>query len=149
LEGQALTNRLAKGPLPPAEIIQVATQIASALDQAHRLGIIHRDLKPANIMLTKSGAKLLDFGLANAPEVTTGPDDATLTETLTAAGSIVGTLQYMAPEQFEGVKADARSDVFSFGAVLYEMATGRRAFQGASKLSVIAAIMNQHPPPLA
>jgi len=152
LEGETLSSRLERGPLPADELLRYAIQIADALDKAHRQSLIHRDLKPGNIMLTKAGAKLLDFGLAKstgaapaALELTVSP---TVGSPLTAEGSIVGTFQYMAPEQLEGQEADARSDLFAFGAVLYEMASGRRAFQGKSQASVIAAILHLDPPSL-
>src|SRR5688572_3873445 len=161
-EGETLADRLARGPMPVDQLLQYATQIADALDRAHRTGIIHRDLKPANIMLTKSGAKLLDFGLAKpslvlggAPSVSLRPgepsvfDQATHQRPLTAEGSIVGTFQYMAPEQFEGAEADARSDIFSFGCVLYEMATGRRPFDGKTRASLIASILEREPEPIS
>src|SRR6185436_1892308 len=125
-------------------------EMADALDKAHRRGIVHRDLKPANIMLTKSGAKLLDFGLAKESRL--GGDvqtDATVAKALTSEGTIIGTFQYMAPEQIEGADADARSDIFALGAVLYEMATGRRAFEGKSRASLIASIVGTQPPPIA
>ena len=148
LDGETLTSRLKKGPLPLQQVFQYAIQIADAIGQAHRHGVIHRDLKPSNIMLTKSGAKVLDFGLAKIHTV----DDTTgLTqpmETLTEEGSILGTLQYMAPVQLEGKEADARTDVFAFGAVVYEMVTAKKAFPGASRASVIAAILEREPPPL-
>src|SRR5215831_10635869 len=145
LEGETLAQRLQKGPLTPEHLLQYAIQIADALAKAHRKGITHRDLKPGNIMLTKSGAKLLDFGLAKLkPEPV--PATVTLTELaterkLTSRGSLLGTLQYMSPEQVEGKELDARSDIFSLGAVLYEMVTGRRAFEGKSQLSVASAIL--------
>jgi len=147
LEGRTLANRLHKGPLSMDQALQYAIQIAGALEAAHRQGIVHRDLKPANVMLTKGGAKLLDFGIAKA--AASGTASLTAAPTLTAEGMLVGTLQYMAPEQLEGLEADARSDLFAFGAVLYEMLTGRRAFAGSSQSSVIAAILDSDPPPVA
>ena len=150
LEGEILAQRIKKGPLPISQALQYAIQIADALDEAHRHGIIHRDLKPANIMLTSAGAKLLDFGLA---KMTDTPGEANFasglasTRPLTAQGSIVGTFQYMAPEQLEGKNVDSRTDIFAFGAVLYEMATGRMAFEGKSHAGLIAAIL-EHDPPL-
>src|SRR6266436_6403512 len=129
LEGETLAHRLKKGPLPPDQVLQYAIQITDALETAHRHGVIHRDLKPGNIMLTKAGAKLLDFGLAKvrAAEAVAGLTALpTQTTPLTGEGTILGTLQYMAPEQLEGKEADARSDIFGFGAVLYEMGTGRK-----------------------
>src|SRR5437867_377331 len=154
LEGETLADRLVKGSLPPEQTLRYAVEIAGALDAAHRQGIVHRDLKPGNIMLTRTGAKLLDFGLARAdPEAAPGISGLSATPTntrpLTAEGTVVGTVQYMAPEQLEGKPADARSDLFAFGAVLYEMTTGRRAFQGKSQASLIAAILASEPPPLA
>ncbi len=135
LEGETLADRLRKGPLPPEQVLKHGIEICEGLEKAHRSGVIHRDLKPGNIMLTKSGAKLMDFGLAKAPvaAATVGsPSDSleTMSRPLTAAGTIVGTFQYMSPEQIEGKEADARSDIFALGAVLYEMATGKRAFEG-------------------
>ena len=134
LEGETLAKLLERGPLPLAQILKYGVEIADALDKAHRQGIVHRDLKPGNIMLTKSGAKLLDFGLAKAAvPLTTGATltaGATRTTPVTQQGTIVGTFKYMSPEQIEGKELDGRSDIFSFGAVLYEMVTGRRAFQG-------------------
>ncbi len=152
LEGETLAHRLKKGPLPPDQVLQYAIQITDALDTAHRHGVIHRDLKPGNIMLTKSGAKLLDFGLAKmqAAEAAAGMTQLpTQTTPLTAEGTILGTMQYMAPEQLEGQEADARTDIFALGAVLYEMATGRRAFEGKSRASLIAAILERDPPPVS
>jgi len=146
LEGETLAQRLVKGPLPFDEVLRFGIEIASALDKAHRAGVVHRDLKPGNIMLTKVGAKLLDFGLAKSVAgLTSSPDAATLTEPLTSKGTLIGTFQYMAPEQLEGREADARTDIFAFGAVLYEMATGRRAFEGTSRASLIASIMASQP----
>jgi Tol biopolymer transport system component/aminoglycoside phosphotransferase (APT) family kinase protein len=149
LEGETLSNRLARGPLPLAQALQTGIEIADALDKAHRRNIVHRDLKPGNIMLTQSGAKLLDFGLAKVHSGGTAADLSaapTITSPLTGTGSIVGTFQYMAPEQLEGREADARSDIFAFGAVLYEMVTGKRAFMGATQASVIASILKDTPP---
>jgi Tol biopolymer transport system component len=151
LDGQNLADRIGQGPLPLAEVFTYGIQIAEALDKAHRAGVVHRDLKPGNVMLTKSGAKLLDFGLAKS---TTGVGFATVdgpTEhrPLTQEGTILGTLQYMAPEQLEGLEADARTDIFAFGALLYEMVTGNRAFQGKSKTSLIAAIVSAEPKPVS
>ena len=164
LEGQTLAERLAKGPLPLDQVLKIGTEIAQALEKAHQQGIIHRDLKPANIMLNKAGAKLMDFGLAK-PEMSissqaVGPftpstptmNLASLTSAaspLTQEGSIVGTFQYMAPELLQGAEADARSDLFSFGCVLYEMITGRRAFEGKSQLSVFSAILEKDPEPIS
>ncbi len=146
LEGETLADRLTKGKLDTADALSIGGQIASALDAAHRKGIIHRDLKPGNIYLTKDGAKLLDFGLAKLhAETVTGMSDQTETTPVTGAGAIVGTLQYMSPEQLEGREADARSDIFAFGAVLYEMITGERAFFGTSKASLIGSIMKEQP----
>jgi serine/threonine protein kinase len=153
LEGQTLADRLANGALPLDKVLQYAIQIADALDKAHRAGITHRDLKPANIFLTKSGAKLLDFGLAKLKQ---GASPAaalsgfqTGDDTMTAEGTLLGTLQYMSPEQVEGKEADARSDIFAFGAVVYEMATGKRAFEGKSQAGVMAKILEQDPPPMS
>jgi serine/threonine-protein kinase len=153
LEGETLEQRLGKRAIPLDEALQIAIQIADALSVAHRRGIVHRDLKPGNVMLTKSGAKLLDFGLAK----TGGADPsaagvsmlATTPASLTERGAILGTFQYMAPEQLEGQDADARSDIFAFGALLYELVSGRKAFEGRSRASLIAAILEHDPPPLA
>ena len=150
LEGENLADRIARGSVPIEQLLRTGIEIADALDKAHRRGIVHRDLKPANIMLTKSGAKLLDFGLAK--ESPLGGDvqtDATVAKALTSEGTIVGTFQYMSPEQLEGANADARTDIFALGAVLYEMATGRRAFEGKSRASLIASILGTQPPPIA
>jgi eukaryotic-like serine/threonine-protein kinase len=154
LEGETLDQRLRRGPLPSEQVVQYAVQIAEALDRAQREGITHRDLKPGNIMLTKSGVKLLDFGLAKFKTSSFyGADVLTvMTEEdrkLTAEGALVGTFQYMAPEQLEGKEADARTDVFGLGCVLYEMATGRPAFTGKSKASLIASILSSQPPAIA
>jgi eukaryotic-like serine/threonine-protein kinase len=166
LEGETISDRLIRGPLPVEQVLKVGTEIAEALEKAHRQGIVHRDLKPGNIMLTKLGVKLMDFGLAKpmptlnlaaaaskAPLTPSSPTTpfANLTakaSPLTAAGTIVGTFQYMAPEQLEGKEADARCDIFAVGAVLYEMTTGRPAFEGKSQFSVLAAIMERDPEPI-
>jgi eukaryotic-like serine/threonine-protein kinase len=160
LEGETLARRLERGALPVTEFLRSAIQIADALDKSHRQGIVHRDLKPGNIMLTKSGAKLLDFGLAktaaplsadlsSSPTVSRPLSAPTAGQALTTEGSIVGTFQYMSPEQLEGKEADARSDIFSFGAVLYEMATGKKAFEAQSQASLIAAILEHDPEPIS
>jgi len=155
LEGETLAARLAKGPLPVEQVLQYAIEISDALDKAHRKGVTHRDLKPGNIMLTKSGTKLLDFGLAKLQQEMTPAAGAQLSQLptmnapLTAQGTIVGTLQYMAPEQLEGKESDARTDIFAFGTVAYEMATGKRAFDGQSQATVISAIMTSQPAPIS
>src|SRR6267378_1763091 len=150
LEGETLATRIEKGPLPSADLLRYASQIADALDKAHRQGMVHRDLKPGNVMLTKAGAKLLDFGLAKSGEILQGEmaSAPTMSKALTAQGTIVGTMQYMSPEQLEGKEAGARSDIFSFGAMLYEMATGKKAFETKSQASLIAAILKEEPRPM-
>ena len=154
VEGDTLAARLAKGRLPLDAALEYAIQIADALDKAHRQGVVHRDLKPGNIMITKSGTKLLDFGLARLgvgspttelSQLVTQDDQ----EPLTAKGTIIGTLQYMAPEQLEGAETDARTDVFAFGALVYEMVTGKRAFAGESQASLIGAILKDEPGSMA
>jgi Tol biopolymer transport system component len=152
LEGETLADRLARGPLPLEQTLRYGAGVADALDKAHRRGIVHRDLKPGNVMLTKSGVKLLDFGLAKemAPGSAAGGLTAAPTRAnLTQEGAILGTFQYMSPEQLEGKDADARTDMFAFGAVLYEMATGRKAFSGSSQASLILAIMTANPAPIS
>lgn len=151
LDGETLAERLAKGALPLDQALRCGIEIASALDRAHREGIVHRDLKPGNIVLTKSGAKLLDFGLAKSgvAAAPTAVNDETQQKPLTEEGTIVGTFQYMAPEQVSGERVDARSDIFAFGAVLYEMLTGTPAFQGKNRTSLVAAILSSEPQPLA
>jgi Tol biopolymer transport system component len=148
IEGETLSERIKRGPIPVDELLVIAGQIADALDKAHGQNLIHRDLKPANVMLTSSGAKLLDFGLAKI-QITDGHvagiTAITQTTPLTGTGAILGTLHYMAPEQLEGKEADARSDIFSFGALLYEMATGKRAFDGGSQAGLIAGILEREP----
>jgi len=150
VEGETLAKRLEKGPLPVEQVLKYGAQIADALDKAHRAGIVHRDLKPGNIMLTATGAKLLDFGLAK-PAVGVDLDAMTATKgesPITEQGTIVGTFQYMSPEQVEGRELDVRSDIFSLGAVLYEMVTGQKAFEGKSRLSVASAILEKEPAPI-
>ena len=152
VEGETLAKRLEKGPLPLEQVLKYGAQIADALDKAHRSGVVHRDLKPGNIMLTPTGAKLLDFGLAKpaAPLVSGATLTATVPATpVTQEGTIVGTFQYMSPEQVEGKEVDGRSDIFSLGAVLYEMFTGQRAFEGKNQLSVASAILEKDPAPLS
>ncbi len=152
IEGETLAQRLMKGALPSTDVLKFGGQIADALDRAHRAGVTHRDLKPGNVMLTKSGAKLMDFGLARASglgaasELTSSP---TVAGPLTAEGALLGTFQYMAPEQLEGQEADSRADLWALGCVLYEMATGKRAFEGKSQASLITAIMGSEPSPIS
>ena len=150
LEGESLADRLLRGPVPLKEALRIGVEIAAALERAHREGIVHRDLKPANVMLTKGGAKLLDFGLARSAAIEAAtPFDATQQKPLTAEGTIVGTFQYMAPEQLEGQQVDQRTDLFAFGAMLYEMITGVRAFSGKTKTSLIASIVAGSPRPMS
>jgi len=160
VEGETLADRLSKGALALDAVLRFGSEIADALDRAHRAGIVHRDLKPANVMLTKSGAKLMDFGLARAggaagsgggTSVTLAAlsQSPTMSRPLTVAGTILGTFQYMSPEQFEGGDADARADLWALGCVLYEMATGKRAFEAKSQASLITAIMSAEPAPIS
>jgi pimeloyl-ACP methyl ester carboxylesterase len=159
VEGESLAQRIARGPLPIAEVLRLGAEIADALDRAHRAGVVHRDLKPSNVMLSKSGAKLMDFGLAREKRTgvlstaASGPgmlsQSPTIASPLTSAGSFVGTSHYMAPEHLEGREADARSDIWALGCVLYEMATGRRAYEGATQASLISSIMKDEPRPMA
>jgi Tol biopolymer transport system component len=151
VEGETLAKRLERGPLPLEQVLKYGAQIADALDKAHRSGVVHRDLKPGNIMLTSTGAKLLDFGLAKpaaALAVAATLSASTKDSPVTEQGTIVGTFQYMSPEQVEGKEVDGRSDIFSLGAVLYEMVTGRRAFEGKSQISVASAILEKEPEPI-
>src|ERR1700722_4985767 len=153
VEGESLAKRLERGPLPLEQALRYGAQIAEALDSAHRAGIVHRDLKPGNVMMTATGVKLLDFGLAKAVVPATA-SLATLTAAapvqspVTQEGLVVGTFQYMSPEQVEGKEVDCRSDIFSLGTVLYEMVTGKRAFEGKTQLSVASAILEKEPEPL-
>jgi len=148
IEGETLAARIEKGPIPLDQALKFAEQIADALDRAHRAGVTHRDVKPQNIMLTRDGVKVLDFGLAKGG-AKPGPTEATMTAVLTTEGTVMGTPQYMAPELFEGKEADARSDIWAFGAVLYEMVTGQKAFQGKSYSSLVGAILSADPAPMA
>jgi len=154
LEGETLAARLERtGALKLDEALRIAIEITAALECAHRAGITHRDLKPGNIVLTRGGAKLLDFGLASAAVRGIGSaavaEMATAAASLTAEGTILGTLQYMSPEQLEGRPADARTDIFAFGAVLYEMLTAKKAFEARSQASLIAAILERDPPAIS
>jgi Tol biopolymer transport system component len=162
LQGETLAARLERGPLGFGEALKIALEIADALDKAHRRGVVHRDLKPANVMLTDSGTKLLDFGLAKwsgeqgsnrssfiSSHAETAAGGRAVKSDLTSRGTIIGTLQYMAPEQLEGDDADARTDVFAFGALLYEILTGKKAFEGKSRVMLIAAIAASDPPPVS
>jgi Tol biopolymer transport system component len=148
LEGETLASRLTRGPLKLDEALKIAAQIADALAAAHKKGVVHRDLKPGNVSLTKVGAKVLDFGVAKRRDEAIS-ETATRTTPLTGQGSMIGTVQYMAPEQLEGKEVDHRADLFAFGAVLYEMLTGKRAFDGQSQASVIAAILEREPRPVS
>ena len=163
LEGESLAQRIQKGPVALKETLRIGVEVCEALDTAHRAGIIHRDLKPGNVMLTKTGAKLMDFGLAKSAltGMSSGTSNAPLLSAartisgpgplspLTGAGHVVGTVQYMSPEQIEGLEADARSDIFALGGVLYEMISGMRPFDGKSQISVASAILEKEPPPLS
>ena len=157
LEGETLAARIQKGPLPTEQVLKVGTEICEGLEKAHKGGVVHRDLKPANIMLTKSGAKLMDFGLAKSTVAVAVPNSSMTSplgtpvsnQPLTQAGAIVGTFQYMSPEQVEGKEADARSDIFSLGTVLYEMATAHRAFDGKTMAGVMAGILERDPAPIS
>src|SRR6266404_3317821 len=162
LEGESLSDRLKRGPLPAGELLKIAIALADALEKAHRAGIIHRDLKPGNVMLTKAGAKLLEFGLAKpmaAGVAAAGSSSASVfaaamtmtspASPLSSAGTIIGTVQYMAPEQIQGLEADSRSDVFAFGLIVYEMATGKRAFEGKTQASIVGQILAMDPPPIS
>jgi serine/threonine protein kinase len=150
LEGETLAARVSKGPLPLDQVLKYATQIADALDRAHRSNVNHRDVKPANIMITRDGVKVLDFGLAKTAPRVAGSDDVTrMPDALTGEGTILGTPQYMAPEQYEGIEADSRSDIFAFGCVVYEMVTGKRCFEGKTRASLIAAVLGGEPVPMS
>src|SRR5579862_6991999 len=153
VEGDTLAHLIKQGPLPLEKVLQYGIQIADALSAAHAKGVIHRDLKPANIILTPSGVKVMDFGLAKLAAAKFGASGSsealTQTSPMTESGSILGTLHYMSPEQAEGKDTDERSDIFSFGAVLYEMLTGKRAFDGETKTAILAAILKDQPEPIS
>jgi len=149
LDGETLADRISRGPLPLADVLKFGAQIAEALGKAHREAVVHRDLKPGNVMITKTGAKLLDFGLAKSIAPSSAPSDATQQRPLTQEGTVLGTFQYMAPEQLAGEEPDPRTDIFALGVVLYEMATGRHAFDGKTKTSLVAAIVSGEPKPLS
>ena len=152
LEGETVAHRLSRGPLPPDHVLRHAIEVAEALDHAHRRGIVHRDLKPANVMLTRAGAKLLDFGVAKwqqSPSIVTQAQTVTTEQPLTRDGHLVGTLPYMAPEQLDGRPVDARTDLFAFGALIHEMSTAQKAFDASSQSALIAAIVGGHPPPIS
>ena len=151
LDGETLADRISKGPLALDQALRIGAQIADALDRAHDAGVVHRDLKPSNVMLTKSGAKLLDFGLARNEASAAGLQSSSLQtqqKPLTEEGTLLGTYQYMSPEQLAGEEADTRSDIFALGAVMYEMVTGHRAFEGKNKTSIITAIVSREPAPI-
>ena len=159
VEGESLAQRLERGPLPATDVLRYGAEIADALDRAHRAGIVHRDLKPGNVMLSRTGAKLMDFGLASGTALggvlgtssvaSATSQSPTMVQALTAEGTLIGTFHYMSPEQLEGREADARSDLWSLGCVLYEMITGRRAYQGSSPASLISSILKEEPRPLS
>ena len=153
LDGETLAARLASGPMPLQDLLRCAAEIADALARAHAAGVVHRDLKPGNVMLTSTGTKLLDFGLARIVEREEPQARQSVAETaarsLTEQGAVLGTLAYMAPEQLEGKPADARADVFAFGAVVYEMTTGRPAFEGTSRAALMVSVLSSDPPPFS